>query len=212
MASYCQCASRRNAFSTGRMTPTISAWKKLAALRLRTLRTGSLAGRSTAAAFIAQRLDALPIETALAIQQCHEGLDDEGSEIELAAFEVMPGAFNEHDLRRRRNQFRRCGDLFGRAEGIPCSLNEKRGHLQRREVSGAGLFRLFWRMQGVRKQEQSIASLRIFGREERRLPSAIRLAARENAIGGDGAHCIDGSANSGTILSRSAWIRRPIRA
>ncbi len=122
----------------------------------------------------------------------------------------MPGTRNEDHLRRRRNELNGGGHFIGGAEGIGGAVNEQCRHLYRREMSGAELIRFRGRVQGIRQQEQPVASLRIFRGQERGLTAAVGMTACKDSFA-EGAQCVHGCRDTHAILSGAAWMRRSKR-
>ena len=80
----------------------------------------------------------------------------------LPGKKVVACAFDLEEGVRSRDQFQ-CGFHFwDRSERIACAVNEKSGLAQLREMRGAKLIRLSWRMQRVRKKQQTVDEPRIF--------------------------------------------------
>lgn len=79
-------------------------------------------------------------------------------------------------------------------------MDEECWGLERGEMPCARLIGIVRRMQGIGKQEQSIARARVVSREHRGLPAAIGMAGGDDALESFGAESIERGAHAGTVV------------
>src|SRR5947209_5498076 len=100
-----------------------------------------------------------------------------------------------------------------RSKRVAAAMHKERRRPELRKMHRAQLLRLSRRMQWVREQQKSRSKLRFFSRQERSLPSAVRMPAEKDAPGSSPANDLYGAAESRAISSghrrkrRAEWAR-----
>ncbi len=92
----------------------------------------------------------------------------------------MFSAFHDAKLRFCRDESERLEHLGNRSEGVVFTVYKKGGNNQPAKVGGAQLIGLFWRMERIGKQQESIGNMRILRGQDAGLTAAVGVTAEIN--------------------------------
>ena len=130
----------------------------------------------------------------------------------MIATQVVAGALDFEQLHSCRNQSGGALQFIQRAERIARALHEQRRYFQIGKMRGAQLTRLPRRMQGIRKQQQTVNQARRFRRQHARLPAPIGMSTEPDLIGMLLTNLQDLLAQSFAISRGVTGTRRTVRA
>lgn len=98
-----------------------------------------------------------------------------------AVREIVPRAFDRHQLGMARDEAESRAHFIERTERIARAVNEQGGCAQLRKMRGARLLRFIRRMERVRQQEQRIRNRLVLGCQHAGLPAAVGVPAQKQA-------------------------------